>query len=457
MAGERRNAIRRFSFTNLGETARRVVSPGTEANEKDINIEGLGNIANNIIGRFFSRSDFTAFMIKRDETMPLPAIFRSGPELARALHATLDPTRITPQQLAKLESINTTYTPEAIRTKLVGLNPLKPETLELFRQARLTLPAGASLVLSDRGVIEIPERAEAKYGDTMYKIRGFGLGEVVGTVCLFFTLILNPDGNIEFSGHVVSYVRIKGNWYMADNEKGFLQKRSNNSPPDWDSIYTHSYPYYVDKIFKFVVNKTIADTLVVDATDNQTGLHSPYQYHMTCGSDSMMSVLMYSDGYRDSFDKLYRSFFTTATIAGLTEGEPIEGLIRTFDATYKPRGRDIVNSRPDLLFTMFNPDRPHVNAKPYPGGVTEADLRNNMFKLFSILIDLKDGHVVRNFEEARAILGASDYATFLYVLIMCIRKHTWEDKPKFTHYKDHVLRNVNGGYRKKTTRKKIEK
>jgi hypothetical protein len=267
---------------------------------------------------------------------------------------------------------------------------------------------------------------------------------------------LNHAGQIEFSGHVVSYVRIKGNWYMADNEKGFLQKRANNAPPGWDAIYTHSYPYYVDKMFKFVVNKTIADTLVVDAVDNQSGLHSPYQYHMTCGSDSMMSVLMYSDGYRDSFDKLYRSFFTTATIAGLMEGEPILGLLRTLNATYKPRGREIANTRPDLLFTMFNPDRPHINAKPYPHGVTEADVRNSMFKLFHILIDLKDGHNVRSFEEARAVLGPSDYATFLYVLIMCIRKNTWEDKPKFTHYKNHELRNVNGGYRKMNTRKKLK-
>jgi hypothetical protein len=39
---------------------------------------------------------------------------------------------------------------------------------------------------------------------------------------------------------------------------------------------------------------------------------------------------------------------------------------------------------------------------------------------------------------------------------MCIRKNTWEDKPKFTHYKNHELRNVNGGYRKMNTRKKLK-
>ena len=39
---------------------------------------------------------------------------------------------------------------------------------------------------------------------------------------------------------------------------------------------------------------------------------------------------------------------------------------------------------------------------------------------------------------------------------MCIRKNTWEDKPKFTHYKNHELRNVNGGSRKMNTRKKLK-
>ena len=261
MAG-RVNAVRRTSITNLGETARRAVSPGTDATEKDINIEGIGNNVNTIIDRFFSKSDFTAFMIKRDKTMPLPLAFRSGPTLARAIYATLDPTRLTPEQRAKLDLINTSYTQDIIRDKLVELNPLKPETLRLFQEASARIEAGGAgaggqqgmFVLSDRGVIEHPEYAPAKYGETLYKIKGFGLGELVGTVCLFYTLILKPDGQIEFSGHVVSYVRIKGNWYMADNEKGFLQKRANNIPPGWDAIYTHSYPYYIDKMFKYLNN-----------------------------------------------------------------------------------------------------------------------------------------------------------------------------------------------------------
>jgi len=131
----------------------------------------------------------------------------------------------------------------------------------------------------------------------------------VGLIALYVDP--NPSTRGDF-GHAVAYVRIDGDWYKADNEKGFLEFRT-NGPPSWDTTYPPNW--VIESFYYFFMKKTelerIKPTRIqipIPAT-KFSGSVTFKQSEAACWSDSIQSVLMNSDGYRDIFMDLYTDVF----------------------------------------------------------------------------------------------------------------------------------------------------
>ena len=109
-------------------------------------------------------------------------------------------------------------------------------------------------------------------------------------------------------GHVVAYIRINNKWYIADNEKGVIQRRSAGIPSksmkymrfngkENDSLsMIGAMTIYWDPAKLPAVSRTNIDYAGVP-TFGQTG--------GSCALDSLQSVLMFADGPRDLFRNIY--------------------------------------------------------------------------------------------------------------------------------------------------------
>lgn len=141
----------------------------------------------------------------------------------------------------------------------------------------------------------------------------------VGLIALFSDP--NPVTRGAF-GHAVPYVRMNGDWYKGDNEKGFLEFRT-NGPPSWDTTYPPDWT--IESMYYFYIKKSELERIM--PTRIQIPLpHTKFSGRVTfkqseaaCWSDSIQSVLMNSDGYRDVFMDFYTDVFFGADCRSILE------------------------------------------------------------------------------------------------------------------------------------------
>jgi len=108
-------------------------------------------------------------------------------------------------------------------------------------------------------------------------------------------------------GHFVPYVRIRNQWFMADNEKGGLVRRTNGMPNGRTKYYNPdgTLSGTIDRVVTFFAEDSsirTADRIKID-----TGLPVFGQTKDTCGPDGLQSILMFADGFHEYFyAALYR-------------------------------------------------------------------------------------------------------------------------------------------------------
>jgi hypothetical protein len=108
-------------------------------------------------------------------------------------------------------------------------------------------------------------------------------------------------------GHFVPYVRIRNQWFMADNEKGGLVRRTNGMPNGRTKYYNPdgTLSGTIHRVVTFFAEDSsirTADRIKID-----TGLPVFGQTKDTCGPDGLQSILMFADGFHEYFyGALYR-------------------------------------------------------------------------------------------------------------------------------------------------------
>ena len=112
------------------------------------------------------------------------------------------------------------------------------------------------------------------------------------------------------AGHFVPYICINGRWYIADDEKGILILRTNG-------IISGNTKYIqpdgvVDKssqIYQVILIYCISTAIPVEQSKktDYSGDAIFGQSGLTCGPDSIQSILMFADGLRDIFMHMYNN------------------------------------------------------------------------------------------------------------------------------------------------------
>jgi hypothetical protein len=112
----------------------------------------------------------------------------------------------------------------------------------------------------------------------------------------------NPDPAAVF-GHAVAYVKINDNWYVGDNEKGFLVLRT-RGPPVWETQYAAGWDMHT--MHYFYISSLLP--VLPEANFNNYGFHGKISFKQSgsaCWGDSLQTILMNANGYREQFLRLY--------------------------------------------------------------------------------------------------------------------------------------------------------
>lgn len=114
------------------------------------------------------------------------------------------------------------------------------------------------------------------------------------------------------SGHAVPYVKMNDKWYVGDDEKGILILRK-NGPPTWNTKYATTWNMI--GMYYFYINQILP---VFPTTElNKYGFHGKItfkQHVSSCWTDSIQTVLMHSNGFREQFLQLYNLVKSTPGI-----------------------------------------------------------------------------------------------------------------------------------------------
>ena len=112
----------------------------------------------------------------------------------------------------------------------------------------------------------------------------------------------NPDPQ-ALGGHAVAYVKINDQWYAGDDEKGFLLLRT-RGPPLWETKYASGWN--MQEMHYFYVSSLVP--VIPEPNFNNYGFHGKIsfkQYKTSCWGDSVQTILMNANGYREQFVHLY--------------------------------------------------------------------------------------------------------------------------------------------------------
>ena len=135
----------------------------------------------------------------------------------------------------------------------------------------------------------------------------------VAIICLYRNR-LDPS-----SGHAVPYVKMNDRWYVGDDEKGMLILRK-NGPPTWQTIYSKTWG--VTGMYYFYINEILPVFPLVQL--NRYGFHGKIafkQHVSSCWGDSIQTVIMNANGFREQFVHLYNLVKSTP---GVFSGTPPE-------------------------------------------------------------------------------------------------------------------------------------
>jgi len=138
----------------------------------------------------------------------------------------------------------------------------------------------------------------------------------VGIICVY----AYPDRS---GSHAVPYVKMNDNWYVGDDEKGMLILRK-NGPPTWQTKYSKTWTVY--SMYYFYINEIVP--LFPFKELNRYGFHGKIafkQHESSCWGDSIQTIVMNSNGFREQFVHLYNLVKSTP---GLVSGEPVVVLKR---------------------------------------------------------------------------------------------------------------------------------
>lgn len=282
---------RRGSLTNISQITKNLINSGPPSFIAGIgSLDHLVTLSGSLLNIITGGTDkFITVIRNRTIQDNVPPQFQNGENLARALEESL-PNRT-----------------EGQRRALQMLRALPDATIKRIcfdYSTHDTIPN--THIISDKGVILAPLNSPPPYeGSYRFSNPPLGTMKPVGLILQIRCLGIKEDGTIFQTGaHSVSYVCMDGNWYKADNEKGFLESRSVNTMPGWDVKYTTG-AWFTSQTYIFLAN--IANTSAVPTQPPRTrsGQYSPFQYNSTCSPDSMSAVFMLADGYKQEFEKIY--------------------------------------------------------------------------------------------------------------------------------------------------------
>ena len=109
-------------------------------------------------------------------------------------------------------------------------------------------------------------------------------------------------------GHFVPYIRINGDWYNGDDEKGVLVSRTNGIPT-MQTKYVDTYGVVDDRstIFVPIAFYCRTDKIKARRQKDYTGTPVFGQSGLTCGPDASQTIFMLADGFHSVFDEqIYR-------------------------------------------------------------------------------------------------------------------------------------------------------
>jgi len=135
----------------------------------------------------------------------------------------------------------------------------------------------------------------------------------VGIIGLYRNLE-NPS-----SGHAVAYVKMNDRWYVGDDEKGILVSRK-NGPPTWQTIYSKTWR--IIGMYYFYISEILPVCPIPNL--NRYGFHGKItfkQHRSSCWGDSIQTVIMNANGFREQFVHLYALVKSTP---GIFSGPPNE-------------------------------------------------------------------------------------------------------------------------------------
>jgi len=157
-----------------------------------------------------------------------------------------------------------------------------------------------------------------------------GKYNLVAILCAYKHPVVGPGG---IGAHAIAYVKMNDYWYEGDNEKGVLRLRI-NGPPTW----RHTYPgSEMDYMTYFYVNILVPIFPIPPL--NPHGFHGKIiskQNGITCLTDSVQTILLNANGYREQFTHLYNLV------------KPSPGVIITID--------QFIKSSMKILKSLFNVD-----------------------------------------------------------------------------------------------------
>jgi len=125
---------------------------------------------------------------------------------------------------------------------------------------------------------------------------------LVAILCAYKHPVERPDG---ITIHAVPYVKMNDYWYEGDNEKGVLRLRM-NGPPIWTHKYGTGIQMEMGSMIYFYVNILVPIFPIPPL--NNYGFHGKIvskQNGTTCWTDSIQTILMNANGYREQFTHLY--------------------------------------------------------------------------------------------------------------------------------------------------------